>query len=337
MSEIAMSAPTQKRRRLRQKTADPEAAQWGALPTGVTRNAADKMASLGLPMAFIMSAFRYLDAVGVSNLLRFGGAEFCAGCKSLTMSFVQMGHRFTTFEKEDSSITENIMDVNGFLWALNVVRCIRPGGVQHWAPPCSSWVWVNRSTSTRSKENPLGECPRGYVLEANVFVDRMVLLLLVGLALNIHFIVEQPASSLLWLHPAWKHMQELEKLGWIPCHRQPIWMGMFGGPSPKATTLQSSCAWINCMATKLDRSRFQQPSKNVKSYVDAQGKKRITGEKELKQSQAYPAGYGRVICKLWAENDDRDRKDLVEPCEEYPSHDWDRTIEAELNALWADV
>eukprot|EP00969_Alexandrium_andersonii_P283671 12541194-Alexandrium_andersonii.AAC.1 len=46
------------------------------------------------------------------------------------------------------------------------------GGLHHWAPPCGSWVCLNRHTSQRSEGKPLGE-NTGYVLDQNFLVARV--------------------------------------------------------------------------------------------------------------------------------------------------------------------
>ena len=40
-------------------------------------------------------------------------------------------------------------------------------GAMHGGPPCSSWIWMNRGTSSRSKDNAMGDGKQPSVVEAN--------------------------------------------------------------------------------------------------------------------------------------------------------------------------
>lgn len=50
-----------------------------------------------------------------------------------------------------------------------IQACLRliPLGAMICGPPCGSYVWVNRSTSRRSKKRPLGDCSKLYVRQSN--------------------------------------------------------------------------------------------------------------------------------------------------------------------------
>lgn len=96
---------------------------------------------------------------------------------------------------------------------LHEILVTKKGGLLHWAPPCGSWVFLNRFTSKRSSANPLGS-RNGYVEQQNTLVSRMVLLLLTGAAISAtHFVVEQPLSlgkclllalSAIYAHPRFR-------------------------------------------------------------------------------------------------------------------------------------
>ena len=66
---------------------------------------------------------------------------------------------------------------------------------------CSTWVSISRPTTLRSFFDPLGRQDLPSVAEANIMVARSALVILLVLALNGTFMVEQPATSILWRHP----------------------------------------------------------------------------------------------------------------------------------------
>ena len=127
----------------------------------------------------------------------------------------------------------------------------------HCGPPCSSWIWVNRGTSRRTREEPEGDAGVNSVLNSNarlgfdgnprardghaadfrvcpviagqlmLFVEtlritmRLVLVLLLALSRSAHVMVEQPRSSLM---PFFAPFQALAKqllgtsVGWRTVH-----------------------------------------------------------------------------------------------------------------------
>eukprot|EP00969_Alexandrium_andersonii_P021278 929209-Alexandrium_andersonii.AAC.1 len=86
-------------------------------------------------------------------------------------------------------------DINnscGFLHALHMLMKVRPGGAHFTAPVCSSWVFMNRSTSKRSATRPGGDTSSPSVSYSNKMVARVCLLLWVAAAKQIVIILEQP-------------------------------------------------------------------------------------------------------------------------------------------------
>ncbi len=55
----------------------------------------------------------------------------------------------------------------GFAQLVVYILRLQADGMIWWAPPCSSWVWINRGTAKRSKTNVLGDCSLDYVAAAD--------------------------------------------------------------------------------------------------------------------------------------------------------------------------
>ena len=68
------------------------------------------------------------------------------------ISELRQGFAAETSERLDCPIHQDIMTVDGFLRVVRTLIRIRPGGVAHWAPVCSSWVLINRGMSKRTEE-----------------------------------------------------------------------------------------------------------------------------------------------------------------------------------------
>eukprot|EP00971_Amphidinium_carterae_P344963 6485665-Amphidinium_carterae.2 len=161
-------------------------------------------------------------------------------------------------------------------------------------PPCSSFVWISRSIAQRSAFNPLGNEHVEFVRTGNriaIVVARLMLLLT---ALRIDFIVEQPSTSMFWLHPAIaKVCQELSSR----LVRFGFEMGSFGSASAKPTRLVGTASWM------LGLSKFKMPRKPDRKRLalkDARGV--VTGKNnQLKASVMYPVKFCFLVATLYSE------------------------------------
>ena len=140
------------------------------------------------------------------------------------------------------------------------------------------------------------------MVEANIMVTRTVLLMLFFSARLIAWIVEQPASSLMWWHPRMQYLQRIA--GELPdltgFHKTSFPMDAYGADTQKPTTLCSSEPWVHNMATPLPKSFKPNKDKQVvNKSVNAVGHMQINGGKDLKGTQAYPDAYGRKVLSEW--------------------------------------
>ena len=86
--------------------------------------------------------------------------------------------------------------------------------------------------------------------------------------------------------------------------RVSVCMGDFGADTEKPSWLYSSWAgikWINdyktCHFTKDENTKAL-----ANTWVDRKGNRKCTGNANLKQSQAYPAGFGKAVNKLYLQH-----------------------------------
>lgn len=54
---------------------------------------------------------------------------------------------------------------------LQTILRAAPNALVFGGPPCSSYVWVNRATSGRSKEKPEGMTRKNYIQMANLNLE----------------------------------------------------------------------------------------------------------------------------------------------------------------------
>ncbi|CAK9088946.1 unnamed protein product [Durusdinium trenchii] len=123
-------------------------------------------------------------------------------------------------------------------------------------------------------------------------VSRCMILCLMLATLDIPFILEQPASSLMQYHP---HFQYLCKR--FDIYRVFVWLGSYGGTSPKATLLYSNYKFCGELYLPLPDADW--PAEMATRYIDGQGLPRVCGGKDLKNSQHYPRLFGAAVAQLY--------------------------------------
>ncbi|CAL1133886.1 unnamed protein product [Cladocopium goreaui] len=262
----------------------------------------------GLPYA-LMSLVHAVACNMSSPMTAISVAEFFAGCKSICNGFRQHGMTAVSFEIEDRAI-EDMLSGIGFAYAISLVlRLRRTAGLCWLAPVCSTWVWINRSTSGRSRERPLGAVHLAQVANANCMVSRCCILALVCCILRIPFILEQPASSLMQFHPDFQYLCRKFEI-----YRVFVWLGSYGGSSPKGTFLYSNYQWITSLYLPLP-SDADWPADMSKRYVDSKGVNRVCGGADLKGSQHYPALLGQAVAQLYL-NNHKSMKKIIKQREE---------------------
>ena len=222
--------------------------------------------------------------------------ELFAGCRSVTNGIRGLGYSAVGLDFSTISYWDNINSTTGFLKALTYVMGLAPDGFLWAAPPCSSWVWMARGSSGRSKEQPLGRQSHEKVRQANEQISRVVLLLLVAMLLhNAIFMAEQPASTLLPFHPRWQMLLKEFQLFEVN-----LWMQPYGGTSPKRTWLCSNKECIQELCLPLDPSIQTTVVTSETKISPISGKTSVTGTKDLKSTQAYPSQFGKAVARTYA-------------------------------------
>ena len=167
---------------------------------------------------------------------------------------------------------------------------MKKGGLAVFGPPCSSWVWISRSKSKRSKANPAGDGDAHFVSEGNKIADVLAIALRFLTRRSVFWLVEQPQSSLLFDYAPIK-----EALAEQTVFSIAIKQGLFGSSSAKPTRLVGTVPWLlELKATE----RVQPKPTTWVSLAKRQGK-RVTGRKALlEKSSAYPYKLTHLMISL---------------------------------------
>lgn len=221
--------------------------------------------------------------------------EYFAGMKAVTRAAARAGRAAVGYEIKDNELMDWMSD-EGWSFALWLALKLKKCAQSMLAPVCSSWTWMNRHTSGRSIERPLGRPHLKYIKDANTMVSRVALMCLLLTVKGIFWVLEQPKGSLLEYHPRIQMLARHFNL-----FRVSFPMGNFGGETQKDTW----CYSFHSCVMKLPQyatTKFVKANSGIQVVVvktDKSGKTSVSGGKDLKGTQHYPDGFGEAITNLY--------------------------------------
>ena len=123
--------------------------------------------------------------------------DMFAGQESVRKAWSRRGYAAVGYEILKGGETMDLNSGAGWVTAVIFIMRLVLNGFSSWGTVCSSWIWVCLSTSKRTKENPLGDQDKDFVVNGNTMVARMSALLLLLEARGCVWLLEQPATSLM--------------------------------------------------------------------------------------------------------------------------------------------
>ena len=121
----------------------------------------------------------------------------------------------------------------GFAVAVGLVARLKSKGLLFAAPICSSWIWLSRSQTRRSRAFPMGRSNVACVKMGNLIMIRTILLARLAAALNCCWIIEQPRSSIAYTIERFQSL--IADLGCWCCEFS---LKDFGSKTPKPVVFQ---------------------------------------------------------------------------------------------------
>eukprot|EP00959_Pyramimonas_sp_CCMP1952_P454626 9470194-Pyramimonas_sp.AAC.1 len=170
---------------------------WHALLLEAAPNYCEYMYALeDIIMMELLQMFKLMAVPDHETNWKFDFVEGFSGRQRLSQAFrrqrlhgVALDNRYN----DDLDFSKK----KGFFAFLCAARCLVPGGEFWWGIECKTWVWVNRVTYGRSKENPWGKEDEAAVIAANNVSKHFVFVALILYWGRRLYTVEQPKSSLL--------------------------------------------------------------------------------------------------------------------------------------------
>jgi len=218
--------------------------------------------------------------------------EFFAGDRSVTKGMRLLGYVGDPVDiRFDSRM--DILTPFGFLTAIAMVWTIARGGLCWFAPPCSSWVWMSHHTTGRHI-SPQGNEDYQNVRRQNILVSRLCYLIALCRRRGVHFIIEQPASSVMLQFSRLKKL--LASMG-DDIASAVSQLGSFNLEMQKDVVLTGWAPHIANLGRRMstwERGLMRDGGHKKQSahHWTENGKKRSRGADDLKPSQAYPTGFG---------------------------------------------
>ena len=224
--------------------------------------------------------------------------EYFSGVQAITNEFRTQGFGAASFDIVNDSVSQNLLTDMGFLHAINLALRVKPlQGFTWWATVCSTWVWMCRNTTARSRKRPLGDVSLKCVRDANTMVSRMVALVLLCSARFVGYVIEQPTTSIMCCHP---RMALLEALASqlphiVSYHRVHTYMGAFAAPTPKPSVLYSCMDWVGKLSKQLPAGFVTKPGSETVKYDVVNGEVKVSGSPGLKKSQEYTTCFAKAV------------------------------------------
>ena len=130
------------------------------------------------------------------------------------------------------------------------------------------------------------------VINANAMVARSALLILMAMARSLTWVLEQPTSSLMPMHPALEYIKHLAKTKtWSKWYSVTTFLGQFGKDCEKPINLFTNKTWPYALTRPKPATGTRFSRKTWR--LDSRGG--VEGTKETKGSQSYTTEFGQAV------------------------------------------
>lgn len=277
---------------------------WKTSPLALSVRVSQLLVAWGIPLVVLHMCDFIAQTTPASESRRDLAAvdAFC-GQAEITKAFRRKEANVDNFDLEQGDLG-NILLPRGFLAILTKVLKLKPKGLLAGGPPCGSWIWINRSTSKRSRNRIFGDCARDYVKAANAITTRFVILAFIAIARGCELLVEQPAGSIMRDYPYMQFLaMSIAPVAWSFV-RFP--MAAYGHNNRKPTILFGTVRYMTKFARKMTKKDHRRLLKNQaqkkhqmvkKTICKTTGKVQVTGSSGMRSSAAYPRQFGEKVAK----------------------------------------
>jgi len=151
--------------------------------------------SYTLAMMIMLELIQYFKVMKSHEDEYLDFVEGMSGCQQLSRTLREGNMKGLALDKRYDPCLD-LTTCAGFAIWLCAIRRLTARGLFWFGIECKTWVWINRATWKRSKEDPDGDIEKPEVREANIVMERFAFLALLLSLGNRPWVVEQPVSSL---------------------------------------------------------------------------------------------------------------------------------------------
>ena len=223
--------------------------------------------------------------------------EWFCGTGALTTACSRLGLLVGWYDVALEPVKMNLLTDAGFAAAIHLCLSLVVGGTAWFGVPCSTFVFMSRGHTKRTRTLPKGNLKRQDVRHANLIVERVAFLIKILAKRRVYWIMEQPLNSLLWYMPAIKKARRNCKVGALKWQRRFLWLGHYGHSMHKPTELVGVFPGLDA-AWPTQRPPKRDASSAYSQWRNKEGRKRVAGKAGLKASEHYPAKFCSVTAKL---------------------------------------
>jgi hypothetical protein len=232
---------------------------------------------------------------------RHCGEVFC-GWGVIFAYCVRLGLSSFYYDLDIGGRCHNILTSSGLLFLIQNLLTIMSGGCVWFGIPCSTWVWIARGHTRRSKININGNTQRQDVRQANRMVDIISMLLELLVLRRVFYIIEQPSTSLVWSHKMLRnHFRSKPKVRNALLQKHHVWLGYFGHHVFKSTCLVGIFPPLKTIYSEKRKSLGGNKiawKRVIAKSGPKKGQLRVHGTKDLKATGRYPRKFGRAVAEL---------------------------------------
>ena len=198
--------------------------------------------------------------------------------------------------------TEDILTKTGFLRACTLVGRVKEGGLVHFAPVCSSWLWLCMSVTKRKKSSRyVGDLQSTVVQQGNAITDAAAALFKLAHIRGCCCVLENPVRSVMFHYGSLVDCLAGIPLHYAVCPHCKFSTAPVGQRFSKKFKFMCNAAWVcqlravcDCQAGHLTLVRTR----------DEGGRRKVWGNPKLLQtSAAYPPKLGEAIIQAWQSRD----------------------------------
>jgi len=220
--------------------------------------------------------------------------EEFAGDAQIAGNLRQMGYVALALDSRYEKV-HDVLTAKGFYVLIASVWTTCLGGLLWLAPPCSSWVWMSRSSTGRHL-HVLGDRAYANVRAQNALVARITYAVVLCIKRGVHWIIEQPSSSVMWDHPRLQAVLGKYK---NMTYTATVELGTYNLEARKELRLVGTSPHLRALdGTKMTAEQRmymnmdEDRKRTAKHWKTADGRPMSRATEDLKPTQSYPLGFG---------------------------------------------